>query len=195
MMKRMGVYARSLALAGALVLVPLQAVSASSTVSQRVTCPGRPALSAQVLGQPSTSRRPEVTFRAQGQKYSDAKITLAVADSTCLGLGWNVTLQAASVSFSGKNGSRLTPRDLSVIALETPRAVPGSQPVNGQSGPVRVQQIGSLDRTRKVVKASPRFGIGSYTQGITLRMSFPDTKARGTYTATLVVTTSTGPGV
>ncbi|MGI9252352.1 MAG: hypothetical protein ACR2J8_01290 [Thermomicrobiales bacterium] len=168
--------------------------AASNTLSQQVLCPGTPALTARVLGQNQPDGKPHVTFQAYGQRHSDAYVTLVVSDSTCRGNGWNVTLQALSLSFKGTGGAALTPRDLTLVSVGSPAAVTGSQSIGVTGGPLAVNQLGTMDRTRKVIRAAPKFGLGTYTQRLSLRLSFPNTKAKGTYTATVVVTAATGPG-
>jgi hypothetical protein len=192
-MKTIGMWTRTLAVVAVLALGSAAPGMASNTISQQILCPGTPALSARVLGQSQPDGRPHVTFRAYGQRHSDAYITLVVSDSTCRGNGWNVTLQGLSIDFKGKNGTALTPKSLTLVEVGSPTAVIGSQPIGVTGGPAAVKQLGTLDRTRKVIRAAPKFGLGTYTERLTLRLSFPNTKAVGTYTATVVVTAGAGP--
>lgn len=52
---------------------------------------------------------------------------------------------------------------------------------------------GSLDSARKVLHANPGYGVGTYTQGITLSLTIPADTRAGTYTSTITTTIGSGP--
>ena len=190
--KRLMVLGQIAAASLVLAVLPVAPAFADTTISQTITCPGNPALSARVSGQ-SGSGNAHIMFRAAGQRATETGIQLQVSDTTCLGNGWNVTVQVTRVSFKGRNGVKATARDISLVSVGSPVAVGESQMVDNVNGPVSLRQVGSLDRARRIVKAAPRNGIGTYLQALTLRMDFPSRTSRGTYTATVVVTVGAGP--
>lgn len=131
------------------------------------------------------------------------KAVLTVRDTTLYlisglgtGSGWNVTVQATDLAYSGPNhGTALRAQNLAVTATDPPAASTGSQPVDPVHGPKApvLPAAASLDVARKVLQADARYGAGTYTQGITLSLTIPPDTRVGTYTATITTTITSGP--
>jgi hypothetical protein len=69
------------------------------------------------------------------------------------------------------------------------------QAVDGTNGPKvpASTPVGTLDSARKVIQANANYGLGIYTQGLSVALDVPAQSRAGTYTGTLTTTISAGP--
>ena len=122
-------------------------------------------------------------------------MTLTVDDSSGTGAGWNVTIQSSAFVYSGaNNGTNIPAANFSLTAAATPVMTAG-QAVDGTNGPKvpASSPVGTLDSARKVIQANPDYGLGTYTQALSVSLSVPGQSRAGTYTGTLTTTISAAP--
>jgi hypothetical protein len=122
-------------------------------------------------------------------------MTLTADDSTGSNLGWNVTILASALVYSGANGGTDIPAaNFSLTSAAAPVRTAG-QAINGVGGPKvpAISPIGTLDSARKTIQALVTFGNGTYAQDLGVSLTIPADSAAGTYTGTLTTTISAGP--
>jgi hypothetical protein len=160
-------------------------VAADNTVSQTINGGTRSASIANLtLGAVSYSH---------SAQSSTGTLAMTADDSTGSGNGWNVTVQSDALVLSGGDGSHdIAASALSIGTPGTPSATAG-QAVDGTNGP-RAGSGGALDSARKVIYANADYGMGTYTQNLPLSVAIPARARAGSYSATLTVTNSSGPG-
>lgn len=137
---------------------------------------------------------PSVSYSNEDQTTSGT-LTLNVADESGTGEGWNVTLQASDLAYTGAlNGDDIPAGNLEVTSANPPSWESG-QELDGGNGPTVPASgaIGSLDVPRKVLHAQPGFGMGAYSQTLNVGLKVPGASVVGTYSATLTVTINAGP--
>lgn len=161
---------------------------ADNSVSQEITCPS-PARTAAIANQTLTA----VEF-SQSQQQQTGTLTLTATDATCTGLGWNVTVQSSALGYTGSgSGSSIPAANLALGTPNTPTQVSG-QAVSAENGPKAVGTGGALNNSVEIIDAIANYGMGSYTQTVPVTLTIPARSVVGTYTATLTVTISAGPG-
>ena len=122
-------------------------------------------------------------------------MTLTVDDSSGTGAGWNVTILSSAFVYSGaNNGTNIAASNFALTAAATPAMVVG-QPVDATNGPKvpASSPVGTLDSARKVIQANADYGLGTYTQGLSVSLTVPAQSRAGTYTATLTTTIAAAP--
>jgi hypothetical protein len=122
-------------------------------------------------------------------------MTLTVDDASGTGAGWNVTIQSSAFVYAGSNGGTDIPAaNFSLTAAATPVTTAG-QAVDGTNGPKvpASSPIGTLDSARKVIAANANYGLGTYTQALSVSLAVPAQSRVGTYTGTLTTTISAAP--
>ncbi len=122
-------------------------------------------------------------------------MTLTVDDSSGTGAGWNVTILSSAFVYSGANsGTNIPAANFSLTAAATPVMTVG-QAVDGTNGPKvpASSPVGTLDSARKVIQANADYGLGTYTQALSVSLSVPGQSRAGTYTGTLTTTISAAP--
>ena len=175
-------------LAGALALSALTIfpASAAGTVTQVINCPTTNSLTATIA---DMTLQP-VTYSATVQE-SPGTITLTAAELGCAGQGWNVTVQASD--WARQNGGpAISANAFTLTQVANPAAVSG-QGINALGGPKLVNNVGTLNLSRKVLQANAGYGLGSYAQVLGVKLTIPDTALPGTYRAVVTTTISTGP--
>lgn len=133
---------------------------------------------------------------AHTSQNMNGTMALTVDDQTGTGDGWNVTVVASDFVYSGANdGAAIAATNFSLGTIGTPAQVAG-QAVDGTDGPVAdaANNSASLDQARRVVYANPDFGQGQYSQDLPVTLTVPGQSRAGTYTTTLTVTATSGPG-
>jgi hypothetical protein len=122
-------------------------------------------------------------------------MTLTVDDASGTGAGWNVTIQSSAFVYSGaNNGTNIPAANFSLTAAATPIMTAG-QAVDATNGPKvpASSPVGTLDSARKVIQANANYGLGTYTQALSVSLSVPAQSRAGTYTGTLTTTISAAP--
>lgn len=122
-------------------------------------------------------------------------MTLTVDDASGTGAGWNVTLQSSAFVYSGANsGTDIPAANFSLTAAATPVMTAG-QAVDATNGPKvpASSPVGTLDSARKLIQANADYGLGTYTQALSVSLSVPAQSRAGTYTGTLTTTISSAP--
>jgi hypothetical protein len=175
-----------LASALALAAVAVMPAYAAGTVTQVILCPTSNSLTATIA---DMTLQP-VTYTATNQE-SPGTITLTAAELGCAGQGWNVTVQASDwVRQSG--GPAIPANAFALTQVEDPSTLSG-QGVNPVGGPMLVNNLGTLNLSRKVLQANVGFGLGSYSQVLGVKLTIPPTALPGTYTSVVTTTITTGP--
>ena len=122
-------------------------------------------------------------------------MTLTVDDASGTGAGWNVTIQSSAFVYTGSNsGTDIPAANFSLTAAATPVMTAG-QGVDATNGPKvpASSPIGTLDSARKVIQANANYGLGTYTQALSVSLAVPAQSRVGTYTGTLTTTISAAP--
>lgn len=148
------------------------------------------ALSASV----ATLTLPAVTF-ANTSQASSGTMTLTATDTTIIGLGWNVTIQAAAFIYSGpNNGTNIPASSFALTSAAAPVQVSG-QAIDATNGPKvpATSPLGTLDAARKVLQSNMLYGVGTYTQALGVTLTIPAQARAGTYTTSLTTTIAVGP--
>jgi hypothetical protein len=126
-------------------------------------------------------------------QLSTGMMTLTASDNTGTGAGWNITIQSSDFAYSGDyEGSAIPAANASVNTPGTPELASG-QAISAEEGPY-AGLGGSLDTPRKVIFAGEGGGKGTYTQELPVQLTVPGGSLVGTYTSTITVTMSAGPG-
>ena len=184
---KMGIKVLTVAGILSLSLASVAPAMADNSVNQEVTCPGTPALTAVITDKTLTA----VTF-SQSEQQPTGSLLLNVSDSTCLGTGWNVTVQTSAFAYTGSgSGSAIPAANLLLGTPASPVFVSG-QDTPGL--PAAVGTGGTLNSAIKVIMADANNGMGSYTQSLPVTLTIPARSVAGTYTATLTVTKAAVPG-
>ena len=130
------------------------------------------------------------TFSTVAQD-SQVNLTLSATQNGCAGQGWNVTVQASDwIRESG--GSAIPANAFMLTQAEIPATLSG-QTINAVGGPRLVNNLGTLNLSRKVLQANAGFGLGSYSQVLGVKLTIPTTALPGTYTSVVTTTITTGP--
>ena len=122
-------------------------------------------------------------------------MTLTVDDASGTGAGWNVTILSSAFVYTGSNsGTDIPAANFSLTAAATPVMTAG-QAVDATNGPKvpASSPIGTLDSARKVIQANANYGLGTYTQALSVSLTVPAQSRAGTYTGTLTTTISAAP--
>ena len=178
----------AVSIAGMLAMTGVTAVPAvaSGTVTQVITCPTNNSLTATIA---DMTLQP-VAYTGTNQE-SPGTITLTAAELGCAGQGWNVTVQASDwIRQSG--GSAIPANAFTLTQVENPATLSG-QSINPVGGPRLVNNLGTLNLSRKVLQANAGFGLGSYSQVLGVKLTIPPTALPGTYTSVVTTTITTGP--
>jgi hypothetical protein len=163
-------------------------VFAANDVTQAVTAGTRTASVASATMGSSTS--------AHTTQSTSGSMTLTADDSTGSAAGWNVTILTSDFvyddSFAGGTDIPATGFALTSAALP---AMTAGQAVNvtAGNGPEASASSGTLDSARKVILAGIGYGVGTYTQGLDVRLGLPAQSRAGTHTGTLTTTIAVGP--
>ena len=132
---------------------------------------------------------------ALAQEITNTPMALTVDDSTGLADGWNVQIISSVFDHTGGDGT--TDIGAAAFVLSTPGApsLNSGQAISivAGEGP-EVGVGGSLDTSRKVIKAAADFGQGNYGQSLPSTFTYPVRAQAGAYTATLTTSLVAGPG-
>lgn len=137
---------------------------------------------------------PALSYSNSAQSNSGTMV-LSVDDSSGTGAGWNVTIQSSAFVYSGaNNGTNIPAANFSLTAAAAPVMTAG-QAVDATNGPKvpASSPVGTLDSARKVIQANADYGLGAYTQNLSVSLSVPAQSRAGTYTGTLTTTISASP--
>jgi hypothetical protein len=137
---------------------------------------------------------PALTYSNSAQSNSGTMV-LSIDDSSGTGAGWNVTVQGSAFVYSGaNNGTNIPAANFSLTSASAPVMTAG-QAVDATNGPKvpASSPVGTLDSARKVVQANADYGLGAYTQNLSVSLSVPASSRAGTYTGTLTTTISAAP--
>ena len=182
-----GTWGRLLGLAGALALSVATAIPAlAGTVTQVINCGSTNSLSARIADLSLSAMN--VSTAAQ---ESPGTLTLTATETGCGGQGWNVTIQAATWTRQG-GGATIPASALSLTQVANPAPVSG-QGVDTIGGPKLVNELGTLDHSRKVLQANQGYGLGSYTQVLGVKLTIPAVIPSGAYQTVVTTTITAGP--
>ena len=174
--------------AGTIIAVTLAVpVLAADTVVQVVNGGARTASVANLTLTPLSS--------SNNAQSNAGSMTLTVDDASGTGAGWNVTIQTSAFVYSGaNNGTNIPAANFSLTAAATPVMTAG-QAIDVTNGPKvpASSPVGTLDSARKVIQANADYGLGTYTQALSVSLSVPAQARAGTYTGTLTTTISAAP--
>ncbi len=174
-------------LAGALVLSLATVVPAlAGTVTQVITCGASNSLSARIADLSLNA----MNVSATAQESAGA-LTLTATETGCGAQGWNVTIQAASWTRQG-GGATIPASALSLTQVANPAPLTG-QGIDTTGGPKLVNELGTLDHSRKVLQANQGFGLGSYTQVLGVKLTVPAITPTGAYQTIVTTTITAGP--
>ncbi len=67
------------------------------------------------------------------------------------------------------------------------------QVIDAIGGPKLVNEVGTLNQSRKVLPANAGYGLGSYSQVLGVKLTIPAVALPGTYRAIMTTTITTGP--
>jgi hypothetical protein len=158
----------------------------AGTVTQVINCGSSNSLSAQIADLSLNA----MTVSTAAQESSGA-LTLTATETGCGGQGWNVTIQAAS--WTRQDGGATIPASaLSLTQVANPAPVAG-QGIDSTGGPKLVNELGTLDHSRKVLQANQGFGLGSYTQVLGVKLTIPAVTPSGAYQTIVTTTITAGP--
>lgn len=167
---------------GLVTVVPVMA----GTVTQVINCPTTSSLTATIADMTLAP----VDYSETSQD-SPGTITITAAELGCAGQGWNVTVQSSDWIRQG-GGPAIPASAFSLTQAEAPAAISG-QSVDAIGGPRQVNNIGTLNQSRKVLQANPGYGLGTYSQVLTVKLTIPGTALPGTYKSVVVTTITKGP--
>ena len=176
-----------LVLAGALLSLATVSPALAGTVTQVITCGNSNSLSASV----ADLALHDASVSASAQE-SPGTLTLTAAETGCGAQGWNVTIQAASWTRQGGGGATIPASALSLTQVAHPAPVSG-QGIDAFGGPKLVNELGTLDHSRKVLQANQGFGLGSYTQVLGVKLTIPAITPSGAYQTIVTTTITAGP--
>ena len=167
---------------------------AADTVTQAVTAGTRTASNANLA-------LANVAY-AHTAQTSTGTMTLTADDSTGSGAGWNVTILSSAFVYTGANsGTNIPAANFSLTSAAAPVMTAG-QAVDATGSDVAPKgpQLGTLagvsgtlDAARKTVSAGVNFGLGTYTQALSVSLSIPAQSRVGTYTGTITTTIAAAP--
>lgn len=174
-------------LAGALALSLATVVpSLAGTVTQVISCGSSNSLSARVADLTLNAMNVSATTQE-----SPGTLTLTATETGCGAQGWNVTIQAAPWTREG-GGATIPASALSLTQVANPAPISG-QGIDPTGGPMLVNELGTLDHSRKVLQASQGFGLGSYTQVLGVKLTIPAVTPSGAYQTVVTTTITAGP--
>lgn len=182
-----GMWRRFVSLTGAMVLGMATVIPAmAGTVTQVITCPTPNSLTATIADMALAP----VSY-SEASQDSPGTITITAAETGCAGQGWNVTVQSSD--WVRQDGVSTIPASaFSLTQAESPDPLSG-QGIDAIGGPRQVNNIGTLNQSRKVLQANPGFGLGSYSQVLGVKLTIPGTALPGTYRSVVTTTITTGP--
>lgn len=160
--------------------------SLAGTVTQVITCGSSNSLSASV----ADLALHELSVSAVSQE-SPGTLTLTAAETGCAGQGWNVTIQATDWTRQG-GGASFPASALSLEQVTNPAQLSG-QGIDTFGGPKLVNELGTLDHSRKVLQAGQGFGLGAYTQVLGVKLTIPAVAPAGAYQTVVTTTITAGP--
>lgn len=180
-----------LGLAGALLLggasLSPAPAAAAGVVTQVITCGGSGnSLAASVADLTLNA----ATFSTAAQD-SQGNLTLSAAENGCAAQGWKVTIQASAWAREG-GGTAIPANAFALTQTTNPQQVSG-QPIDPNNGPKLVNELGTLDQSRKVLNANAGYGLGAYTQTLGVKLTIPAVTLPGTYKTTITTTITTAP--
>jgi hypothetical protein len=181
-------FGRMVGLTGAL-LVSVATVTpafAAGTVTQVINCGGGNSLSASI----ADLNLQAVNFSTSAQD-SAGNLTLTAGEAGCAAQGWNVTIQATDWARDG-GGTAIPKNAFALTQVSNPTVVAG-QGIDNNGGPKPVNSLGTLDQSRKVLQATPGYGLGTYSQTLGVKLTIPAITLPGTYKTTVTTTITTGP--
>lgn len=182
-------FGRLVGLAGAL-LVSVATVTpafASGTVTQVIKCGGTGnSLSANIADMTLSA----ANFSTSAQD-SQGNLALSAGEAGCAAQGWNVTIQATDWARDG-GGTAIPKTAFALTQVSNPTVVSG-QGIDNNGGPKLVNSLGTLDQSRKVIQASPGYGLGTYAQNLGVRLTIPAYTLPGTYKTTVTTTITAAP--
>jgi hypothetical protein len=182
-------FGRWIGLAGALVL-SLSAVSpafAAGQVTQVIKCGGGGnSLNASIVDMTLDTK----DFATVAQD-SLGNLNLSAAETGCDAKGWKVTIQASTWAKDG-GGTAIPANAFSLTQTNNPGYTSGQQ-IDNNNGPKLVNELGTLDQSRKVLNANAGYGVGSYTQVLGVKLVIPAVTLPGTYKTTITTTMTTAP--
>lgn len=179
---------RWMGLTGALLLslVSVTPAFAAGEVTQVIKCKGNNSLNASVQDMTLTDK----DFATVAQD-SLGNLNLSAVENGCDAKGWKVTIQASAWAKDG-GGTAIPANAFSLTQTNTPQWVSGQQ-IDQNNGPKLVNELGTLDQSRKVLNANPGYGVGSYTQVLGVKLVIPAVTLPGTYKTTITTTMTTAP--
>jgi hypothetical protein len=122
---------------------------------------------------------------------SPGTITITAAEAGCAAKGWNVTVQ--STDWGRLEGGPSIPASAFTLTdVASPAPVSG-QGIDAVGGPKLVNNVGSLNQSRKVLQANIGYGLGLYSQVLGVKLTIPATALPGTYKSVVTTTITTGP--
>ena len=131
-----------------------------------------------------------VSFSTTAQD-SQGNLTLSAAEQGCAAQGWKVTIQASAWAKDG--GGTAIPANAFALTQTTNPAYVSGQQIDPNNGPKPVNELGTLDQSRKVLNANAGYGLGAYTQTLGVKLTIPAVTLPGTYKTTITTTMSTAP--
>ena len=155
-------------------------------MTQVITCPTPNSLTATIADMTLAP----VTYSETSQD-SAGTMTITAAEVGCAAQGWNVTVQSSDWTHLD-GGPAIPASAFSVTQVETPASVSG-QGIDAFGGPRQVNNVGSLNQSRKVLQAQPGYGLGAYSQVLGVKLTIPGTALPGTYKSVVTTTITTGP--
>lgn len=184
-----GTRKRVIALAGAVVLslATFMPTFAAGTVTQVINCGGSGNSLAASIADMNLNA---VNFSTVAQD-SQGNLNLAAGENGCAAKGWNVTIQASEWVKDG-GGTAIPDTAFALTQVANPNVVSG-QGIDSNGGPKSVNSIGVLNQSRKVLQATPGYGLGSYSQVLGVKLTIPAVTLPGTYKTTVTTTIQTGP--
>lgn len=184
-----GTRKRVIALAGAVVLslATFMPTFAAGTVTQVINCGGSGNSLAASIADMNLNA---VNFSTVAQD-SQGNLNLAAGENGCAAKGWNVTIQASEWVKDG-GGTAIPDTAFALTQVTNPNVVSG-QGIDSNGGPKSVNSIGVLNQSRKVLQATPGYGLGSYSQVLGVKLTIPAVTLPGTYKTTVTTTIQTGP--
>ncbi len=182
-------FGRMVGLAGAL-LVSVATVTpafAAGTVTQVINCGGSGnSLSASIVDMTLDAKN----FATVAQD-SVGNLALTAGENGCAAQGWKVTLQASAWAKDG-GGTAIPANAFALTNIQNPGYVSGQQ-IDQNNGPKPVNELGTLDQSRKVLNSNPGYGLGSYNQTLGVKLTIPAVTLPGTYKTTITTTITAAP--
>jgi hypothetical protein len=158
----------------------------AGVVTQVIECPSNNSLTATIADMTLAP----VTYSPSTQD-SSGTITITASELGCAAKGWNVTVQATDWARQG-SGPGIPASAFTLTQVANPASVSG-QGIDAIGGPKPVDNVGTLNQSRKVLQANAGYGLGSYSQVLGVKLSIPATVVPGTYQSVVTTTITTGP--